>query len=334
MTLLQYGVIIGVIIIVVVIIGVIARAKKSKKQVWVEEDIPNLQGKIIIVTGGNSGLGFETVKMLSKKGATVILASRSIERGNFAVDEIKLDYPNVIIDVMKLDLSDFDSIKEFVKTFKASYSKLDVLINNAGIMMVPYGKTKEGLERQSGVNHFGHFSLTMQLLDTIKNTKDSRIVNVASIAHKIGKIDFENLFYEKGGYHKAKAYGRSKLMNLLFTYELQRKLDKGNVDVKVLAAHPGTAHTNLGRHIKDRTFFKMIFPLTTFFGHHQYFGAMPQVRAATDLEIEKGIYYGPSGFMGLQGDPVIVSSNKRSHDTELAQTLWGVSEEITNQTYE
>ena len=198
------------------------------KNKWTKSNIPELTGKVIIVTGGNSGLGYESVKAFAEKGAEVIMASRSLEKGSTAKKEIGNVKGNIT--VMQLDLMDFASISSFVKVFKEKYNRLDILLNNAGIMMTPYSLTKDGLEAQNGTNHFGHFALTGQLLDLIIQTPASRVVNVSSNGHKTGKMDFDNLLFEDGqDYTPMKSYARSKLANLLFTYELQRKFEAGNM---------------------------------------------------------------------------------------------------------
>ncbi|HSM47278.1 MAG TPA: SDR family NAD(P)-dependent oxidoreductase, partial [Draconibacterium sp.] len=198
------------------------------KENWSTTNIPDLTGKVIIVTGGNSGLGYESVKAFAEKGADVILTSRSVEKGEAAKKAIGKVKGNII--VLPLDLMDFSSIRSFTEKFQQKYKRLDVLLNNAGIMTTPYFLTKDGLEAQMGTNHFGHFALTGLLFGLIKNTPKSRIVNVSSMAHKQGKMDFSNLLFENGkGYSPIKSYGRSKLANLLFTYELQRKMEASGI---------------------------------------------------------------------------------------------------------
>ena len=300
---------------------------------WKIDKIESLVGKTILVTGGNSGLGYESVKMFSSKGAHVIMATRSLERGEKAKKTIIEAFPNADIHIMQLDLASKESIHNFGKAFTKEYSKLDILLNNAGIMTTPYGLTADGIEQQTGVNHFGHFLLTSLLFDTIKKTKDARIVNVSSLAHKAGKIDFNNLFYEKKGYTKIKAYCRSKLENLLFTYELQRRVEKAGLDIKVLVAHPGVAKTNLGRHIRKSFMSKALDVFQKFFSHDAYHGAMPQVRAALDVNAKSGEFYGPDWFFQVKGNPVIVKSNKRSHNKELALKLWDASEKTMGVTF-
>jgi NAD(P)-dependent dehydrogenase (short-subunit alcohol dehydrogenase family) len=299
-----------------------------KKENWTKENIPDLTGKVIIVTGGNSGLGYESVKAFAKKGAEVILASRSFEKGEAAkkaIGEIKGN-----ISVLPLDLMDFYSIKNFTEKFHQKYKRLDVLLNNAGIMTTPYFLTKDGLEAQMGTNHFGHFALTGLLFNLLKNTPESRIVNVSSMAHKQGKMDFSNLLFENGkGYSPIKSYGRSKLANLLFTYELQRRIEAKGIKSIAVAAHPGVSNTNLARYLEDKLIFKILMPLMSPFIQEQDMGALPQIRASVDEHVKGGEYYGPDGFNEMKGKPVLVQSNAASHNLEDAKKLWEVSEKIT-----
>ena len=230
-----------------------------KKENWTKANIPDLSGKVIIVTGGNSGLGYESVKAFAEKGAEVILASRSVEKGEAAKKAMLEVKGN--ISVLPLDLMDFSSIKSFTEKFQQKYKRLDVLLNNAGIMTTPYFLTKDGLEAQMGTNHFGHFALTGLLFNLLKNTPASRIVNVSSMAHKQGKMDFSNLLFENGvGYSPIKSYGRSKLANLLFTYELQRRMAAKGIKTIAVAAHPGVSNTNLARYLEDKLIFKILMP--------------------------------------------------------------------------
>lgn len=297
---------------------------------WTIDNIPDLKGKVIVVTGGNSGLGFESVKAFAEKGADVILASRSLEKGNLARTEIINEFPDSIIDVMQLDLGDLESVRNFADKFTKKYKKLDILLNNAGIMMTPYFKTKDGFEGQLGTNHLGHFALTGLLLGIILKTPGSRIVNVSSAAHKRGVMDFNNLQFENGkGYSPLKAYGRSKLSNLLFTYELQRRLESSNHSAIALAAHPGVATTNLARYLEGKFMYKMLYPVFKNLSQDQAMGALPQIRAAADPLLSGGEYYGPDGKREIKGYPVIVESNEASHKLNDAKTLWEVSEKLT-----
>ena len=302
-----------------------------KKRYWTTEDMPDLSGKVIIVTGGNSGLGYESVKAFAEKGAEVVLASRSLEKGNAA--KYEMGDPKGKIVVMQLDLMDFSSIKNFAETFKANYKKLDVLLNNAGIMTTPYFLTKDGLEAQNGVNHFGHFLLTGLLLDLLKSSPGSRVVNVSSGAHKYGKMDYDNLLFENGkDYTPMRSYGRSKLANLLFTYELQRRFEANNIDSLAVASHPGGSRTNLDRYIKGKFWFKLLRPLFMLMTQSQAQGALTQIRASVDPGVKGGEYYGP--HKNMTGYPVVVQSNSASHNVEDAQKLWEVSEQLTGFKFE
>lgn len=302
---------------------------------WTLENIPSLDGKIMVVTGGNSGLGYEACKAFANKGAEVILTSRSMEKGNDAKAEILESVPHGIINVMQLDLGDLASVRSFASSFKEKYKKLHVLLNNAGIMMSPYFQTKDGFEGQNGINHLGHFALTGLLLDVILKTPGSRIVTVSSMAHKNGKMDFSNLLYENGkGYSRMKSYGRSKLANLLFTYELQRKLEAANSDTIAVAAHPGIAMTNLAHYLEENFLIRILIPLFKHRIQDQAMGALPEIRASVDPEVKGGSYYGPDGKKERSGYPVVVESNEASHDLQDAAKLWEESEKLTGVHFE
>ncbi|MFO7853304.1 MAG: oxidoreductase [Bacteroidota bacterium] len=305
------------------------------KEKWSKSDIPDLSGKIVIVTGGNSGLGFESVRAFAEKGAEVILASRSKSRGKEAKAAILNELPDAKIKVMWLDLVDLECVKAFSEEFKKKYDRLDILMNNAGVMTTPYFKTKDDFEGQMGTNHLGHFALTGRLMDLIKSTKGARVVNVSSNAHKVGRIDFDNLLFEEGkAYSPMKAYGRSKLANLLFTYELQRRFESDGTDAIAVAAHPGTTRTNLDRYINKRVFYRILSPLISTISQDAEMGALPQIRAAVDPGVKGGEYYGPGGFGEMKGYPVRVKSNAASHDREAARKLWEASEKLTEVSYQ
>ncbi len=300
------------------------------KQRWTQNDIPDLTGKVIIVTGGNSGLGYEAVRLFTEHGAEVILASRSIENGNYAKARIMQHSPSGSINVMQLDLADLGSVQRFCTSFTSIYSKLNVLLNNAGIMTTPYHLTQDGFEGQLGTNHLGHFALTGLLWDLLSRTQDSRIVNVSSLAHRSGTMDFNNLQFDGDkGYTPMGAYGRSKLANLLFTYELQRRIEKAGISSLAVAAHPGVSNTELFRHYKHKLFYKLLKPLIGKVIQDPAQGALPEVRAAVGSEVAGSSYYGPSGRGELKGFPVIVNSNEASHNLEDAKRLWKLSEELT-----
>jgi len=308
----------------------------GKQKNWTVDDIPDLSGKVMLVTGANSGIGYESALEFARKGARTILACRNMEKAEAALEKLLQACPGAPVEIMHLDLADLQSVRSFSNAFKAKYDRLDVLLNNAGIMMVPYGKTVDGLERQMGTNHFGHFALTGLLLDLIQKTPGARVVNVSSGGHRMGKMDFDNLLYEGGKkYSPARAYGRSKLANLLFTYELQRLFDAHKVDALALGAHPGGSETNLGNHLEDTFLFKVLVPvLSRFLMQSAAMGALPSIRACVDPQAKAAEYYGPDGFMESKGFPVVVKSNKASHNLEDARRLWEISVELTDVTYD
>jgi NAD(P)-dependent dehydrogenase (short-subunit alcohol dehydrogenase family) len=281
---------------------------------------------VAIVTGANSGIGYETARALAKKGATVIMACRNQGKGEAAAQQIRDEKPRGAVEMMRLDLGDLDSVRAFADEFKGGYDRLDLLINNAGIMHPPFGKTKQEFETQFGVNHLGHFALTGLLLDLIMRTPHARIVTVSSVAHRFGQVDFDNLNAEKG-YRANAAYGQSKLANLLFTYELQRKLQAAGGDTIAVAAHPGWTATNLQQNSGLVRFFNR------FFAQTPDMGALPTLRAATAPDVQGSDYYGPSKRLEMVGYPKKVGSNGRSHDTAVAAELWTVSEELTGVQY-
>lgn len=318
---------------------------------WTLDKVGSLQGKVAIVTGGNSGLGYQDVKVLASKGAKVILASRSSQRGEKAkteiIDELIHDKTKETIDLISkeqlyeniqvepLDLASLGSVNAFGGRFLDAYDRLDILMNNAGIMTTPYGLTEDGFEQQLGVNHLGHFALTGLLFPMIKTTPEARVVTISSLAHKSGRLSFANLMYEDGsGYSPMGAYGRSKLANLLFTYELQRKINQTVYDTRVLAAHPGGANTNLARHIDDSFIFKTMSGVLERLVQSAYEGALPGLRAALDPQAYGGEYYGPSGWRQVKGKPVLVQSNKLSHNKIVAKRLWNKSEELTGVSFD
>jgi NAD(P)-dependent dehydrogenase (short-subunit alcohol dehydrogenase family) len=296
-----------------------------QKANWTTDDILNVKGKVAVVTGGNSGLGKETARVLAQKGVKVILAVRSTDRGEDAAIEIRKEFPKSNVEVMKLDLSSLASVKSFAKEFLGRYEHLDFLINNAGVMVPPYTKTEDGFELQFGTNHLAHFALTGLLLPLLESTEDSRIVTISSVAHLTGDVNFHDLAWEQRKYDAPKAYADSKIANLYFTYELARKLNKSSI--KVLAAHPGWTSTNLQ---KNWRLFRLLNP---FFAQKPEMGALPTLRAATDPDAQSGDYFGPSGWQEVRGYPKKVASNKRSNDKEIAEKLWRASEKLTGIKY-
>ena len=290
---------------------------------WTSDEMVEQTGRVVIVTGANSGIGLEAARGFARKGATVILACRDKARGAEAAATILGDGPTGTIDVMALDLADLSSVRAFADTFHDRYDRLDLLINNAGVMMPPESRTVDGFELQFGTNHLGHFALTGLLLDLLRDTEGSRVVNVSSMAHRWGTIDFDDLQWEKRGYKKTAAYGQSKLANLLFTYELQRRFDVAGVDCLVVAAHPGWTGTNLQRTAKLFRAFNPVFAMKP------WQGALPTLHAASADGVRGGDYFGPDGFQEMRGYPRRVESNTASHDPDTARRLWEVSEELT-----
>jgi len=302
------------------------------RQNWTLNDIPDLTGKTIIVTGANTGLGFESVKAFVHNGANVVMACRSQEKGEMARKQIIRLYPSSIIQVMELDLADLKSIHNFAATFRQSHAHLDVLLNNAAVMMVPYSLTKDGFESQMGINHLGHFALTGVLMDLLKKSPDSRVVNVSSLSHKQGTLDFDNLLYKNGNdFTPMKAYVRSKLCNLLFTYELQRFFDSKKIDCKALAAHPGLSNTNNPSRKEETNMLMKIYKLSvSFIIQPASMGALPEIRASVDPSVKPNDFYGPGGLLELSGHPALVHPRSTAMDVETAHKLWEVSETLTS----
>jgi NAD(P)-dependent dehydrogenase (short-subunit alcohol dehydrogenase family) len=297
------------------------------KQKWDSDNIADQKGKVTIVTGSSSGIGYEAARVLANKNATVVIAVRNLEKGNSALDKIKAGYTEADVRVMEIDLADLKSVRKFADQFKQDYSRLDLLINNAGVMMPPYCKTIDDFEMQIGTNHLGHFALTGHLFDLLKATSGSRVVNVSSGAHAYGKLDFDDLHCDDRPYKKMKAYGDSKIANLYFTYELQRKVDKAGLKILSVASHPGWTATELQRHTGLFSF------LNNFFAQGLGMGTLPTLYAAVASDVKSGDYYGPDGWREMRGYPKKVQSNALSHDREIAARLWEVSERLTGVTY-
>ena len=293
-----------------------------KPEKWTPDNIPDQTGRVVIITGANSGIGFEAAKVLAAKGADVVLAVRNQEKGNQAKAEILKENAQARVTVSLLDLSSLKSVKLFSDTFLKSQTRLDILINNAGIMIPPYGKTEDGFESQMGTNHLGHFALTAQLFPLLKSTGGSRIVNVSSTAHNMGNISFDDIHWESRKYFSWKAYGDSKIANLYFTNELGRRMQAAGLDFITTAAHPGYAATGL-----QKGFFMKF--LNVVIAQSGFMGAMPTLMAATDSVASSGNFYGPSGFAQQRGWPKLVTPNKLSQDEDIAEKLWTTSEKLT-----
>lgn len=296
----------------------------SKNKHWTAENISDQKGKVVIVTGSSSGIGYEAARVLANKNAKVIIAVRNLEKGEKAKAKILAQNENADLLVMQIDLSDLSSVKSFAEEFNQKFNKLDILINNAGVMIPPYSKTKDGFELQFGTNHLGHFALTLQLLDLIRKTPNARIVTVSSGAHKFGNINFNDLNWETRKYSAWRAYGDSKIANLYFTSELSKRIGDEDNKILVTAAHPGWTATELQRHSGLFEF------LNGFFAMSIEQGTLPTLRAATDPDVQNGNYYGPHSIGEYRGYPVIVQPNALAKDESIAKKLWKVSEELTN----
>ncbi len=307
---------------------------------WTTADIPDQTGRTILVTGANSGIGFEASKALVDKGAHVVLACRSKSKAEAAIDEIAAGDAPGTTEFLELDLSDPESVQQAAATFLATHDRLDVLVNNAGLMAIPKRLTPQDVEMQFGVNHLGHFALTGLLLDALASagTEDepARVVSISSQGHRPGKIDFDNLDASQS-YNPWKAYFRSKLANLLFTRELDRRASDGGLPIIGVAAHPGGSDTNLGHEpagdLLSRAMGLFEPVMRRFALQTAAMGALPTLRAATDPSVVGGDYFGPDGFNELTGHPVRVGMSKRAKDPAVARRLWETSIDLSGVDY-
>jgi hypothetical protein len=299
---------------------------------WSVADIPDLSGRTVVITGANSGLGFEAATALAGAGAHVVLACRDQVKGRAAEAEIRARHPRASTTLMPLDLSSLADVRRFAEATLAACPRIDVLMNNAGVMALPYRQTADGFEMQFGTNHLGHFALTGLLLGRLRATPGARVVTVSSGAHRMGRIRFDDPHWQQG-YRKWGAYGQSKLANLLFAYELQRRLAAAGSDVISVAAHPGYAATNLqaaGPRMQGSPLLERLMDLgNTLFAQGAGMGALPQLYAAVAPGVRGGDYIGPDGLGELWGHPRTVTSNRRSRDVEAARRLWALSEQLT-----
>ncbi len=300
---------------------------------WTTADMPDLHGYTALVTGANSGLGLETTRALAAKGAHVVMASRDQEKGRRAQSSLEESIPGASLELMQLDLASLAGIRDFAKRFQAQHTQLNLLFNNAGVMAIPYRKTPDGFEWQFGTNYIGHFALTGLLLPTLLATPKSRVITTSSMAQATGKIEFDNLNNERS-YSRWSAYGKSKLADAIFAFELQRRLKRTGVDTISVAAHPGYSHTSLqstsateaGAAIE-----RLMYSL--YGGQSAAMGALPQLYAATAPYIYGGEYIGPDGLFGMSGYPQKVRAVKRAYDEQVAAKLWDVSVEMTGVDY-
>jgi len=295
---------------------------------WTSDDVPGQHGRLAVVTGANTGLGFETAQVLAARGASVVLAVRDAEKGKAAAARIAGTAPGANVTVQPLDLTSLDSIRAAAAELRARHPRIDLLINNAGVMFPPKQTTDDGFELQLGTNHLGHFALTGLLLEQMLPVPGSRVVTVSSLAHRIrARINFDDLHGERS-YRRVAAYSQSKLANLMFTYELQHRLSGAGTTIAV-AAHPGLAGTELTRNSP---------PIAAFFyarviSQKAAMGALPALRAATDPGVLGGQYYGPGRLFGARGYPKLAQPSRQSRDTAIQRRLWTVSEELTRVTF-
>jgi NAD(P)-dependent dehydrogenase (short-subunit alcohol dehydrogenase family) len=296
---------------------------------WTTADIPTQSGRTAVVTGANTGLGYETAAALAAKGAHVVLAVRNLDKGKEAAGRIEKRTPGARVSLQELDLTSLESIRAAADQLRSQHDAIDLLINNAGVMFTPPSKTKDGFELQFGTNHLGHFALTGLVLDRLLAVPGSRVVTVSSVGHRFARdIRFDDLQWERG-YSRVGAYGQAKLANLMFTYELQRRL-QGTTTIAA-AAHPGGSRTELTRNLPP--LITVVNRLAERLFQGADMGALPTLRAATDPAVLGGQYYGPDGFMEQRGYPKVVGSSEASHDVDAQKRLWTVSEDLTGVVY-
>ncbi len=303
---------------------------------WSEQSIGDQTDKVFLVTGANSGLGWETARALAEHGAHVLVGARNEMKATGAIDRIAATSPAGTLEPLVVDLADLESVAAAAEKVLAEQARLDGLVNNAGVMMTPYGTTAQGFEQQLGVNHLGHFALTGRLLPLLLATDGSRVVSVSSNGHRPGRINFNDLQSEQS-YSPYSAYFQSKLANLLFMAELQRRLDAAGSATIAAAAHPGASNTNLGHENPGGilgTLMGLLAPLSGALGQSAAMGALPQLRAVTDPEVQGDDYFGPGGFAEMRGYAVPVDRSDRAKDAATAARLWDVSAELTGVQYD
>jgi NAD(P)-dependent dehydrogenase (short-subunit alcohol dehydrogenase family) len=299
---------------------------------WTAAAVPDQSGRTVVITGANTGLGFETARVFAARRATTVLAVRNLDKGKAAADRIAATSPGADVVLQRLDLSSLESVRAAAAELRDRHERIDLLVNNAGVMWTAQARTADGYDLQFGTNHLGHFALTGLLLDRMLAVPDSRVVTVSSVGHRfMAEIDFDDLQHDKH-YNRIAAYGQSKLANLMFTYELQRRLAAVDAATIAVAAHPGGSNTELVRNTPRvvRAVTAAIGPLIM---QSAEMGALPLLRAATDPTVQGGQYYGPDGFQEQRGYPVVVDSSARSRDEAAQRRLWTVSEDLTGVTF-
>ncbi len=309
----------------------------NNSQRWTFDDMPDLTGKTAMVSGANSGVGFCTCRALAAKGAQVVMACRNLEKGQAAAQAILKEFPHAALELMALDLADLHSVRAFVFAFGEKHARLHLLVNNAGLMATPYRRTADGFELQLGVNHLGHFAMTGMLLEQILAAGEARVVTVTSAVYSGGRINFADLNSQQK-YARWGAYAQSKLANLLFAGELQRRLESGGYAAISLAAHPGYSATNLqitGPGLdNDRVLLGLMKFGNALFAQPACMGALPVLYAVSSPDARGGDLIGPGGWLGLRGYPVRMQAEKGGSDLVVAERLWEVSEEMTGVRYE
>jgi len=299
---------------------------------WTADQIPDQRGRTAVVTGANSGLGLVAAKELARHGAAVVLACRDAAKADAAAQEIRAAVPGADVSVEPLDLASLDSVRAFAQRFRDAHGRLDLLLNNAGVMAPPRRTTADGFELQLGTNHLGHFALTGLLLDRLLATPGARVVTLSSGAHRIGRLAFDDLQGERS-YNRWRWYGQSKLANLMFALELDRRLRAAGAELLSVAAHPGYAATNL-QSAAAPTLDRLVMKLgNALVAQSAEMGALPELFAATDPSVRGGDFIGPDGIGEQRGHPKVVHGNRASADTAAAARLWEVSEQLTGVTY-
>ena len=296
-------------------------------QHWTTTDIPDLSGRVAIVTGANAGLGLEITKGLAGAGATVVMACRNLDKAEAAAAQVRAVVSDASLEVRRLDLASLASVASFAEEFAADATRLDILGNNAGLMALDRSTTDDGFESQFGVNHLGHFALTAHLVPLLRATEGSRVVNMSSMGHRPGRMHFEDLMFDHHRYQRWGAYFQSKLANLLFTLGLQQRLTTAHASTIAVTAHPGASHTDLGTE-GTGVLNRMLEPFGKVFSQSAAQGALPFLRAATEPGVQPGAYYGPRYL--VRGHAVLETPTRRARDAAAADRLWAVSEQLTD----